>query len=227
MLIVGLTGGVASGKTAVSEVLAEEGAWIIDADQIARELVEPQRSAWNELVRTFGNEILLGDGSIDRKKLADRVFSDPNQRERLNQILHPLITEEIDRRAREIGKKNPGAIVVIDAPLLVEVGYQHKVEKLMVVTSTEAEQIERLKARDGIASEEALRMIASQMPLQEKAKLADFVIRNEGSLAELQERAKEVFRELKKIALEKDEYHSVRRQTARRQGKRGGKKEKL
>jgi len=209
MLIVGLTGGVASGKTAVSEVLKEEGADIIDADQIARELVQPHGPAWNKLVRTFGEEILQGDGSIDRKKLADRVFVDPNQRKLLNQILHPLITEEMDRRTREIGQKNPEAIVVIDAPLLIEVGYHRRADKVMVVVSTQAEQIERLKVRDGINSEEALRILSSQMPVEEKVKLADFVIRNEGSLAEVRERAKEVFRELKKIALQRDERHSV------------------
>jgi len=209
MLIVGLTGGVASGKTAVSEVLKEGGADIIDADQIARELVQPHGPAWNELVRTFGEEILQGDGSIDRKKLADRVFVDPNQRKLLNQILHPLITEEMDRRTREIGQKNPEAIVVIDAPLLIEVGYHRRADKVMVVVSTQAEQIERLKVRDGINSEEALRILSSQMPVEEKVKLADFVVRNEGSLAEVRERAKEVFRELKKIALQRDERHSV------------------
>jgi dephospho-CoA kinase len=209
MLIVGLTGGAASGKTAVSDVLREEGAYIIDADQIARELVQPHGPAWNELVRTFGEEILQGDGSIDRKKLADRVFVDPKQRKLLNQILHPLITGEMDRRAREIGQKNPEAIVVIDAPLLIEVGYHRRADKVMVVVSTQAEQIERLKVRDGINSEEALRILSSQMPVEEKVKLADFVIRNEGSLAEVRERAKEVFRELKKIALQRDERHSV------------------
>jgi dephospho-CoA kinase len=209
MLIVGLTGGAASGKTAVSDVLREEGAYIIDADQIARELVQPHGLAWNELVRTFGREILQEDGSIDRKKLADRVFVDPNQRKLLNQILHPLITGEMERRTREIGQKNPETIVVIDAPLLIEVGYHRRVDKLMVVTSTQAEQIERLKARDGINSEQALRILSSQMPVEEKVKLADFVIRNEGSLAETRERAKEIFRELKKIALQRDERHSV------------------
>ncbi|MGZ3589294.1 MAG: dephospho-CoA kinase [Thermodesulfobacteriota bacterium] len=209
MLIVGLTGGVASGKTAVSGVLKEEGAYIIDADQIARELVQPHQPAWNELVRTFGEEILQEDGSIDRKKLADRVFADPNQRKLLNQILHPLITEEMDRRTKEIGQKNPQAIVVIDAPLLIEVGYHRQVDKVMVVTSTQAQQFERLKARDGINFEEALRILSSQMPIEEKVKLADFVIRNEGSLAEVRKRTKEVFRELKKIALQRDEIHSV------------------
>jgi len=209
MLIVGLTGGVASGKTAVSGVLKEEGAYIIDADQIARELAQPHQPAWNELVRTFGEEILQEDGSIDRKKLADRVFADPNQRKLLNQILHPLITKEMDRRTKEIGQKNPQAIVVIDAPLLIEVGYHRQVDKVMVVTSTQAQQFERLKARDGINFEEALRILSSQMPIEEKVKLADFVIRNEGSLAEVRERTKEVFQELKKIALQRDEIHSV------------------
>ncbi len=210
MLIVGLTGGVASGKTAVSEVLREEGAYIVDADQIARDLVRPQRPAWSEIVRIFGKEILQEDGSIDRKKLADRVFADPDQRKLLNQILHPLITGEIDRKTGEIAQKDPKAIVVIDAPLLIEVGYQRRVDKLMVVTSTQIEQIERVKARDGISSEEAMRIVSSQMPVEEKVKLADFVIRNEGSLAEVREKAKEVFRELKKIALQKaDAHHSV------------------
>jgi dephospho-CoA kinase len=134
---------------------------------------------------------------------------DPNQRRRLNQILHPLITEEMDRRTREIGQKNPGAIVVVDAPLLIEVGYHRRVDKVMVVISTRTEQMERLKARDGINSEQALRILSSQMPVEEKVKLADFVIRNEGSRAEVREKAKKVFRELKKIALQRDEGHSV------------------
>ncbi len=210
MLIVGLTGGVASGKTVVSEVFRDEGAYIIDADQIARELVQPHRPAWSEIVRSFGKDILREDGSIDRKKLADRVFADPDQRKLLNQILHPLITGEIDRRAREIGQKDPEAIVVIDAPLLIEVGYHRRVDKLMVVASTQTEQIERLKVRDGISSEEAWRILSSQMPVEEKVKLADFVVQNEGSLAEVRERAKEVFRELKKTALQKtDERRSA------------------
>ncbi len=200
MLIVGLTGGVASGKTAVSQVLKEEGAYIIDADQIARELVQPHTPAWNELIRAFGKEILQEDGSIHRKKLADKVFADPEQRKLLNEILHPRITEEMNRKTKEIGQKDPDAIVVIDAPLLIERGYHRKMDKLIVVTSTEMQQIERLKERDGINPDEALKIFASQMTLEEKVKLADFVIRNVGSLEETRKRAKEVFKELKKVA---------------------------
>jgi len=203
MLIVGLTGGVASGKTAASQALKEEGAYIIDADQIARELVQPHQPAWNELIRAFGKEILQEDGSLHRKKLADKVFADPKQRKRLNQILHPRIKEEMDRRTKEIGQKDPEAIVVIDAPLLVELGDHHEMDKLIVVTSTQTQQIERLKDRDGISPEEALRILSSQMPLGEKIKLADFVIGNEGSLGETKKRAREVFKELKKVMLQK------------------------
>ncbi len=202
MLIVGLTGGVASGKTAVSQVLKEEGAYIIDADQIARELVQPHKPAWNELIRAFGKEILQEDGSIHRKKLAEKVFADPEQRKLLNQILHPRIKEEMDRRTKEIGQRDPEAIVVIDAPLIVELGDHREMDKLIVVASTQTQQIERLKERDGIGPEEALRILSSQMPVEEKVNLADFVIRNEGSLEETKKRAKEVFKELRKVVLQ-------------------------
>jgi len=202
MLIVGLTGGVASGKTAISQVLKEEGAYIIDADQIARELVQPQKPAWRKLIGAFGKEILQEDGSIHRKKLADKVFADPKKRKLLNQILHPRIKEEMDRRTKEIGQKDPKAIVVIDAPLIIELGNQRDMDKLIVVASTQTQQIKRLKERDGISPEAALRILSSQMPVEEKVKLADYVIRNEGSIEEAKKRAKEVFKELRKVALQ-------------------------
>jgi dephospho-CoA kinase len=207
MLIVGLTGGVASGKTAVSQVLKEEGAYIIDADQIAREMVEPHKFAWNELVKAFGKEILQEDEFINRKKLAKKVFGDLKHRKHLNQILHPQIKEEIDRRTKEIGQKDPEAIVVIDAPLLVELGAHRKVDKLIVVTSTLMQQMERLKERDGRSPEEALGIFSAQMPVEEKEKLADFVIRNEGSLEETKKRAREIFKELKNGVHQKNKNH--------------------
>jgi len=200
MLIVGLTGGVASGKTAVSRVLKEEGAYIIDADQIARELVKPRKPAWKEIIRAFGQEILQEDGSIHRKKLAGKVFADAKQRKLLNQMLHPRIRKEMDRRVKEIGQRDPEAIVVIDAPLLVELGNHRRMDKLIVVTSTRTQQLERLKDRDGANRGEALKIVSCQMPLEEKLKFADFVIRNEGSLEEMKRKAREVFKELRKIA---------------------------
>jgi dephospho-CoA kinase len=202
MLIVGLTGGVASGKTTVSRVLKEEGAYIINADQIARELVRPHTPAWKKLVRAFGKKILREDGSIHRKKLADEVFANLRQRKLLNQILHPRIRKEMERRAKEIGQKDPDAVVVIDAPLLVELGDHRKMDKLIVVTSTQTQQIERLKERDGISSEEALRIFSSQMPVEDKVRLADFVIRNEGSFQETKKKTREVYKELKKIVVQ-------------------------
>ncbi|HMK51586.1 MAG TPA: dephospho-CoA kinase [Thermodesulfobacteriota bacterium] len=199
MLRVGLTGGVASGKTAVSRVLKKEGAYIIDADQIARELVQPRKPAWREIIRAFGEEILEEDGSVHRKRLAGKVFADAKQRKRLNRILHPRIKKEMDRRTKEIGQRDPEAIVVIDAPLLIELGIHRQMDKLIVVTSTRAQQIKRLKDRDGANRGEAVRIVSAQMPLEEKLKFADFVIRNEGSLAETKRKARQVFKELKKV----------------------------
>jgi dephospho-CoA kinase len=203
MLIVGLTGGVASGKTAISQILREEGAYLIDADQIARELVQPHTATWNELIKVFGKEILQEDGSIHRKRLAAKVFSDPEQRNLLNQILHPRIKAEMNKGVKEIGQKDPDAIVVIDAALLIELGDHREMDKVIVVTSTEKQQIERLKKRDGVDQEEAQRVLSSQMPLEEKMKVADFVIRNEGSFEETRRRVKEVFQELKRIAIQR------------------------
>ena len=202
MLIVGLTGGVASGKTTVSEVLREEGATLIDADQIARELVQPQTSAWQELVRVFGNEILDRDGSIDRQKLASLIFSNPRQRSRLNRILHPRIKEEIRRRLKSIRQKDPKAIVVIDVPLLIETGGHREMDKVIVVVCTETQQIERLRRRNQLSEEQARAMLSSQMSLEEKTTVADYVIGNEGSLEETRQKARNVYQELKKRALQ-------------------------
>jgi len=200
MLVVGLTGGVASGKTTVSEILQEEGAYLIDADMIARQLVEPHSATWYEIRKAFGDDILDENGSLRRKKLAARVFSDPDERKILNQILHPQIRREIQNRLKEIAEKDPRAIVIVDAALLVETGDYREMDKVIVIASSPQEQIERLKQRDGMEEEQARNVLASQMPLEEKRKVADFIICNEGSLEETRKRTREVFRELKKIA---------------------------
>jgi len=202
MVIVGLTGGVASGKTTVSRVLKEEGAYIIDADRIARELVRPHTPAWKALIRAFGTAILREDGFIHRKKLADQVFANLRQRKLLNQILHPRIRKEIERRTEEIGQKDPEAIVVIDAPLLVELGDHRRMDKVIVVTSTQRQQLERLKKRDRIGPEEALRIFSSQMPVEDKVRWADYVIRNERSFQETKRKTKDVFKELGKVRIQ-------------------------
>jgi len=203
MLIVGLTGGVASGKSVISQVWKEEGAYLIDADRIARELVQPRTPAWKALVKAFGKEILQEDGSIHRKKLATRVFSNPVERDLLNRILHPRIKKEIDRRIKGIGQKGPKAVVVIDAALLVETGYYREVDEVVVVTSTTKQQIERLRRREQMAKEMARGIIDSQITGEERIKVADIIIRNEGSRKKTERKAKEVFEELKKAALRK------------------------
>jgi len=205
MLVAGLTGGVASGKTTVSRILEQEGAYLIDADLIARELVQPQTPTWSELIRVFGREILEKDESINRKALADRVFSCPQKRGQLERILHPQISREIDRRIEEIRKKDPEAVVVVDAALLVETGAHRRMDKLIVVTATEAQQVERLGRRTGAAPQEARGILSAQMPLAEKLNVADFIIRNEGTLEETIRRTKEIFRELKTNARHKRE----------------------
>ena len=225
MLIVGLTGGVASGKSTVSRILREEGAYLIDADQIARELVQPQTPAWRALIDAFGEEVLEKDGSIHRKKLAALVFSHPEKRERLNQLLHPRIKEETERRIKEIGQRDPEAIVVIDAALLVETGAYREMDWLIVVFSTEAQQIERLEKRNGMRPEEARQIISAQMPLEEKLKLADGIIRNEGSIEETKRKAKEVFQELRGLALQKGRGIDARQGIA--QSQKGGEKRGL
>jgi len=202
MLVIGLTGGVASGKTTVSEVLREEGAILIDADQIARELVQPKTEAWQELVRAFGNEILERDGSIRRQKLASLIFSNPRQRSVLDRILHPRIREEIRRRLKGIEQKNPEALVVIDAPLLIETGGHREMDKVIVVACTETQQIERLRRRSQLSEDQARAMLSSQMPLEEKKRVADYVIGNDGSPEETRRKARDIFRELKEIALQ-------------------------
>ncbi len=203
MLIVGLTGGIASGKSTVSKVLKEEGAYLIDADQIARELVQPHTPSWQALVETFGEEILQKDGSVCRKKLAAIVFSNPEKRKRLNQLLHPRIKAEIKQRMKAVGQREPDAIVVVDAALLVETGDYREMDCLILVYSTEAQQIERLRERDGMNREEARRIVSAQMPIEEKLKVADFVIRNERSLEEVKRKAQEIFERLKQLRHQK------------------------
>ncbi len=199
MLVIGLTGGIASGKSTVSEVLKEEGAYLIDADQIARELVQPGTATWQALVEIFGEEIVQKDGAIDRQKLRAIVFSDSHKRAQLNQLLHPRVKEEIERRLKAIGQTDPDAIAVIDAALLVETGTYREMDRLIVVHAREAQQIERLRRRDGTNPEEARRIVSAQMPFEEKLKVADFVIENEGSVEELRQKAKEIFRELERL----------------------------
>ncbi len=183
MHIFGLTGGIGCGKSAVAAILEQLGARIVDADQVAREVVKPGTDGLKELVRAFGTEILLPDGSLDRPKLAAIVFADAEKRKILNRITHPRIALETSRRLQDERARGTRHLIY-EAALLVETGQAKFGENLIVVRADPEVQLERLMKRDGIDREAALQKIRSQMPVDEKAKLADAVIDNSGTLAE-------------------------------------------
>lgn len=177
MILVGLTGGVATGKTTVAKMFQRCGAVVIDADVLAREIVRPGKPAWREIVRTFGNGILNPDRTIDRHALGTIVFHNKARLRRLEQILHPRVARERARLTRQAARKDPRAVVIYDVPLLFEAGIDKRVSKIIVVTADRETQIARLKKRNGLARTDAVRRIRSQMPLVEKIRRADFVLR--------------------------------------------------
>lgn len=192
-LLVGLTGGIATGKSLVDAVLRELGAVIIDADVLAREVVEPGEPALAEIVAEFGPGVVGPDGRLDRKALGAIVFADPERRRRLETLTHPRIRERFAARLEALGADGFGGLVFFDAAVMIESGNYRNMDRLVVVVTDEATQLARLMARDGIGRDEALRKIRSQMPLAEKAKLADYVIDNSADRAVTEARAREVY----------------------------------
>jgi len=179
-LLVGLTGGIATGKSTVSELLRQLGCEIIDADRLARDVVEPEQPAWKQIVADFGRGVVNADGTLDRKKLGAIVFADPDRRKRLEAITHPAIRARFQARLDELAAQGFAGIVVFDAPVMIESGGYRNMDRLVVVVTDEATQASRLRTRDGTDDAEGRRKVASQMPLAEKAKLADYVIDNSG-----------------------------------------------
>jgi dephospho-CoA kinase len=179
-LLVGLTGGIATGKSTVSAMFRALGCVVIDADLLAREVVEPGEPALTDIVRDFGAGVLQADGKLDRQALGAVVFGDADRRRRLEAITHPRIRERFARRLQALADERFDGIVIFDAAVIVESGNWKTMDQLVVVVADDATQIARLQARDGIGREEALRRIGSQMPVSEKAKLAHYVIDNSG-----------------------------------------------
>jgi dephospho-CoA kinase len=180
-LLAGLTGGLASGKSAVSRQLAGLGCRLIDADLLAREVVAPGSPAWQAVVAAFGRDVLRPDGELDRKRLGALVFADPARRRALEAITHPAI---LARRAAILvdwAAEGFAGVVVLDIPLLIEVGAAASVDRVILVYAPRAVQLERLIARDGFAPAEAERRLASQLPLADKVRHADFVVDNAGT----------------------------------------------
>ena len=200
MLKVGLTGGIASGKSTVSEAFARLGAKVLDADEVAREVVLPGKPAWTKLRHTFGSEFFHPDGRLNRNKLRRLVFADPEQRSRLNAIVHPEVMREIDFRFEQLTSSAEHAVVLVDIPLLIEVGVVHRFDKVVVVYANESVQVMRLMQRDGLSREEARQALSVQIDLREKAKKADFVIDNSGTPGETQAQVEKVWQELLELA---------------------------
>ncbi|MGQ9631947.1 MAG: dephospho-CoA kinase [bacterium] len=195
MVVVGLTGGVASGKSTVSNLFRELGVRVVDADVIAREVVKPRRRAWREIVKHFGKEILQEDGTIDRRKLGRIVFSDKRKLQILNDIVHPEVYRRM-WKAVEVARRNRERLVILDVPLLFESPSPYKFDKIIVVYSDEKSQLDRLTQRSKLSREEALSRIRAQMPLDEKLARADYVVDNCGTLEETAQQVRRIWQAL-------------------------------
>lgn len=203
MLVTGLTGGIATGKSTVLGMFAEEGASVIDLDELSRVVVEPHKPAWCEIVRSFGEAILRQDRSLDRRRLGRIVFADSKRRRKLEQIVHPRVLEAYDEELMRIQETNRQAIVIADVPLLMEIEMERRFEKVIVVYAPPISQTKRLVQRDHLSEEAALNRLKSQMPIEEKVRRADFVIDNSGSLVETRRQVRQVYEELKRLEEEK------------------------
>ncbi len=183
-IILGLTGGIATGKSTVAKMFQERGAHIIDADRIAREVVEPGEEGWRRVQERFGAKVFRPDGTLDRAALRKIVFNDEGARQDLNNLLHPLIRSRMRDKSRQLASQFPQGIIILDIPLLFESKLTHLVEKVIVVYIPELIQLERLIARSGLSKEEAQKMVQAQLPIEEKKARADVVIDNSGSITE-------------------------------------------
>jgi len=196
MLNVGLTGGIATGKSTVVRMLVKRGARVIDHDALVHTLQAPGQPVWKRIVEAFGRDILDADGRIDRKKLGALVFDNEERRKALEGIVHPAVLEEAQRRRDEIANEDRRAIVLSDIPLLLEVGMQDRFDLILLVYAPPDVQIRRVVKRNKMTREEAEARLRAQMPIEEKLKFADLAIRNEGTIRELEKRVDEVWQEL-------------------------------
>jgi len=195
MKVIGLTGGIGSGKSTVSQFLAELGAVIIDADKVGHEALKPDSETWREVVAAFGKQILAPDGDIDRKKLGEIVFGEPEALAQLNRITHPQIEDMIKAQLEEERRRGVG-VVVLEAPLLLEAGWTSLVDEVWVTVAPEPTVLRRLKKKVGLSEQESLARIRSQLPSEERIKHADVVIDTDCALEELRARVGELWQKL-------------------------------
>lgn len=191
MKLIGLTGGIASGKSTVATILKQLGATVINADELSREVVQPGNEAWKEIVGTFGADILQSDQTLDRKKLRTMVFNSPEARKKLEAIIHPKVRALAEERIRELAAAGR-SIIVYEVPLLFEGQLHLWLRPVILVASDINTQKQRLRDRDHLTDTEAQQHIDAQMSLDEKRKLADYVIENNGSLDDLEHQVKSV-----------------------------------
>lgn len=201
-LLVGVTGGIASGKTTVANMLQEQGAPIIDFDVLARVVVEPDKPAWKQIVSFFGEQVLNEDRTLDRKKLSGIVFGDLEKRKKLESFTHPQINIEFLKQLNEITAKDPNAIIQVVIPLLLELNLQYLFHKILVVSVSQDEMARRLAERDRISETQARNMLSSQLPMDEKLGFADFVIDNSGTPAQTRTKVEELWGQLRQVQKE-------------------------
>jgi len=200
MIVVGLTGGLATGKSSVARLFQDCGAIVIDADVLAREAVEPGRPAWRDIVRVFGKKVLQPDRALDRRTLGRIVFGTRAKLKQLNAIVHPRVAREQNRLTREIASKELDAVIIYDAPVLIEAGAHNRMNKIIVVAADQATQIKRLCNRSHFSRAEALRRIRSQLPLAQKIKLADYVIDGTLSFEQTKNEVQRIYAQLEQLA---------------------------
>ena len=204
MIIIGLTGGIGSGKSSVAAMFKDEGAHVIDFDYLARVVVEPDTPAWRDIVDYFGQEILFPDRTLNRSKLAEIVFSDALSRKALEGFTHPRIFEKRDILLKDIKAKDSQAIVIVDVPLLFELSLNKNFDTIILVYVSRDIQIERTIKRDDILKEEVEKRLKAQINIEKKKLLSDYIINNEGSLKNTRDQVRKVNHELKKLIKEVD-----------------------
>lgn len=197
-LVLGVTGGIASGKSTVAAMLAALGAPLIDFDVLARLVVDSGRPALKSITDYFGQTVLRADGTLDRKKLSRIVFNDPAKRHKLEEFTHGAIFDEYRHQLKQLAADDPGAIIQVAVPLLIELNLQSMFDQVLVVYVSPAQQVARLVARDGISENAAANMLASQLPIDEKVAVADYVIDNGGTLEKTRQQVEILWKKLQK-----------------------------
>ncbi len=202
-LLLGVTGGIASGKSTVAKMLEELGAPLVDFDILSRIVVEPGKEAWRDIVSYFGEGVLLENRHLDRKKISDIVFQDAKKRRKLEGFIHPRIQMEFIKQVEDISCANPTAIIQVAVPLLIEVNMQRLFHKIIVVYISRDRQIERLMKRDGISRAAAIKILDAQMHIDEKLTHADYIIKNEGTIGETRAQVEDLWRTLVRLQEER------------------------